>query len=75
MELATAHGLGSIAFPGFNTGVYGFPKELTAGVAVEMVRGALAAGGSVEDVLFTCFSDEDLAIYLELLSNRLPIRA
>ena len=69
MELATAHGLGSIAFPGISTGVYGFPKELAAGVAVEMVRGALAARGSVEHVIFACLSDEDLGIYTDLLAR------
>jgi len=67
MELATAHGLGSIAFAGISTGIYKFPKELAAGVAVETVRGALAAGSSVVGVMFVCFSDEDIGIHLELL--------
>lgn len=70
MELATAHGLKSIAFPGISTGVYKYPKELAARVAVETVRASLAAGSSVEDVTFVCFSDEDLGVYEELLRHQ-----
>ncbi len=69
MELATAHGLRSLAFPGISTGAYGYPKELAARVAVETVRDALAAGSSVEEVIFACFLDEDLENYLELLAR------
>ena len=67
LELASAHGLGTIAFPSISTGVYKFPKDAAARIAVETVRSALLAGSSVDSVTFVCFSDEDLDIYARLL--------
>ncbi len=67
MERANAHGLNSIAFPSIGTGIYKYPKDLAARVAVDTVRASLAAWSSVEDVTFVCFSDEDLGVYEDLL--------
>ena len=67
MALATAHGLGSIAFPGISTGIYKFPKDAAARIAVDTVRSAIADGNSVQAVTFVCFSDADLDIYTALL--------
>ena len=47
LELAIAHGLRTIAFPGISTGVYGYPVELAAQVAVETVRDVLRATAAV----------------------------
>lgn len=59
-ELAKKSGLQSIAFPAISTGVYGYPKEPAA-------RIALAAGKKFEkdfkEMRFVCFSEEDLKIY------------
>lgn len=38
LELAHAHGVRSVAFPGISTGVYGFPKESAARIAVATIR-------------------------------------
>lgn len=68
LELAAKHDLRSIAFPSISTGVYGFPKDRAAGVAVEAVRSGLAAlSHEIEKVIFVCFDDEALRIYLDLL--------
>jgi len=63
LRLASEHGLRSIAFPAISTGIYGYPLEPATAIAVETVREALAAGTSVEDVLFACFSQEVLRAY------------
>jgi O-acetyl-ADP-ribose deacetylase len=67
LEVAAAHGIASIAFPGISTGVYGYPKEAAAKVAVATVRGQLARFPSIREVVFCCFSPADLAIYESLL--------
>lgn len=68
LTIAAAHGLASIAFPGISTGIYGYPVELAAPLAVATVRAATAAPSSLREVLFCCFSDEDLRLYEALLS-------
>ncbi len=68
LELAVAHGLRTIAFPGMSTGVYGYPVELAAQVAVETARDVLRAAAAGPDaVTFCCFSARDLAVYSALL--------
>ena len=68
LELASAHRLTSIAFPSISTGVYGYPIELAAPLAVATVRAHLA-GTSITDVVFCCFSASDLAVYEESLRS------
>ena len=68
LEVAAAHGdIRSIAFPGISTGVYGYPKEAAARIAVATVRGELARVPGIREVLFCCFSAGDLATYRKLL--------
>ena len=67
IEVAAAHGVTRIAFPGISTGVYGYPVELAAPIAVESVRQALAAAPSLREVIFCCFSAGDLAVYERVL--------
>jgi O-acetyl-ADP-ribose deacetylase (regulator of RNase III) len=58
MQLATAHGLRSIAFPALSTGIYGYPLELATQVAVNEVRAWSRADSTIERVVFACFSPE-----------------
>ena len=67
MEIAHAQGFASIAFPSISTGVYGYPIEQAADVAVATVREVLAGESSVTEVTFACFSDADLAVYQAVL--------
>lgn len=67
LELAAGHGIRSIAFPCISAGVYGYPMEQAAAVAVATVRSALAELPSIESVTFCCHSARDLAIYARLL--------
>ena len=63
LEVAHAHGAGTIAFPCISTGVYGYPFEAAAHIAVDTVRSTLAALGSRMQVTFCCFSSRDLLVY------------
>lgn len=67
LELAHAHGIRRIAFPGISTGVYGYPVEPAARIAVTTVRATLATAPSIEAVVFCCFSGRDLAVYESIL--------
>jgi len=69
LAIAAEHGLRSIAFPSISTGVYGYPIELAARVAVDAVRDALTAPSTVEEVIFCCFSRRDLEVYQSLLAD------
>jgi len=54
--LAAEHGLASIAFPAISTGVYAFPADRAARIAVGTVRAELDAANGVQHVVFCCFS-------------------
>jgi O-acetyl-ADP-ribose deacetylase len=66
MELAREHRVSSIAFPAISTGVYRFPPERAAAIAVDQVKMQIAASG-VLAVHFVCFDRRTLAIYQRLL--------
>jgi O-acetyl-ADP-ribose deacetylase len=68
LEIAALHGLASIAFPSISTGVYGYPKELAAPVAVTAVREAISRLPGIRKVIFCCFSQDDLDIYERALA-------
>jgi O-acetyl-ADP-ribose deacetylase (regulator of RNase III) len=59
LELARAHGMGSIAFPAISTGIYRFPPARAAAIAVGTVVSELAlSAGTLDRVVFCCFSPE-----------------
>jgi len=67
LRLAVENGLKSVAFPNISTGVYGFPKELAARIALESVREFMKEPGSVEQVYFVVFDRENEVLYETLL--------
>jgi O-acetyl-ADP-ribose deacetylase len=68
MQLAREYGAQSIAFPAISTGVYRFPPDRAARVAVRTVKDHLDESG-VSEVRFVCFNAETLSIYLQLLKD------
>lgn len=63
LELAEQHGFETLAFPAISTGVYGFPKERAATIAIGHVRSFLTQHEVPRRVVFCCFSEADGAIY------------
>lgn len=67
LHLAAENQCKTIAFPNISTGIYGFPKESAAKIAVEAVRMFLEHDQSIQTVTFVCFDQENFRIYQELL--------
>ena len=69
LEVAAAHGVKSIAFPCISTGIYGFPQERAAKIAIHEVQEFLAAKPSIEHVIFVCYLSSDFEIYTRLVTK------
>ena len=69
LELAAAHGARTIAFPSISTGVYGYPIERAAPIAVDTVRATLRDVTAIAEVVFCCFSATDLRVYEDILGG------
>jgi O-acetyl-ADP-ribose deacetylase (regulator of RNase III) len=63
-ELAAAEHAASIAFPCISTGIYGYPKQAAAEIALDEMR---AHENSFERIIACCFSEADAEIYSELI--------
>ena len=72
LEIARQTGLDSVAFPAISTGVYGYPVEHAARIAVHTVRATTQEFGQIREVLFCCFSADDLEVYERLLDEGAP---
>lgn len=69
LELAAANGIARIAFPSISTGVYGYPPDAAAHVALRTVRETVSGDARWQEVVFCCFSGDDLARYQHLLAD------
>lgn len=72
LEVAAEHGVRTIAFPSIGTGAYGYPLALAARVAVSTVRNAVAELTGIGEVIFCCFSRQDLDVYGAELQRAFP---
>ena len=68
--LADAHNCRTVAFPSISTGVYHYPIEQAAGIALRTLRDTLAQCRSVDTVWMVCFSTADKAVYDAALRAR-----
>lgn len=69
LQLAAREKLTSVAFPNISTGVYGFPKEEAAEIAVETVKETLLDLPAIQEVHFVCFGEENYRIYQRILGE------
>ncbi len=67
LEVANELKIGSIAFPAISTGIYGFPKQRAARIAVNEIQ---QHSGDIDAVFFVCFDSETAGIYSDLLGVR-----
>lgn len=63
LRIASNIKLKTIAFPNISTGIYGYPKEKAARVAIAAIREAIEDETSIEKVIFCIFDEENLRIY------------
>jgi O-acetyl-ADP-ribose deacetylase (regulator of RNase III) len=63
LALAGEARLRSLAFPAISTGIYGYPREPAAEIAVKTVRERVDDWPSIERVIFCCYSDETAELY------------
>ncbi|RZI41587.1 O-acetyl-ADP-ribose deacetylase [Herbaspirillum sp. HC18] len=68
--LAADKRAGSIAFPSISTGIYGYPFDAAARIAVDAVRDSVLELEALREVIFCCFSARDLTVYQNLLGGR-----
>ncbi|MFZ0499135.1 MAG: O-acetyl-ADP-ribose deacetylase [Steroidobacteraceae bacterium] len=67
LEAASQHALSAIAFPSISTGVYRFPIDRAASIAVATVLRVAEEAHMPQELIFCCYSPEDLAVYQKLL--------
>jgi O-acetyl-ADP-ribose deacetylase (regulator of RNase III) len=70
VELCRANSLASIAFPAISAGVYRFPADRAAGIAVKTVAEALPSAPSLTRVIFCCFSPDSARLHERAMTSR-----
>lgn len=68
LELALEHALTTVAFPAISTGIYGYPPERAAPLAVATVRDFTTANPGLREVIFCCFSAESAELHRKALT-------
>jgi len=63
LDLAATTGVASLAFPSISTGIYGYPIALATKVAVSTISANIITAPALLEVIFCCFSAEDLQVY------------
>ncbi|TAK05518.1 MAG: macro domain-containing protein [Candidatus Manganitrophaceae bacterium] len=69
LDLAERHRIDSIAFPALSTGVFGYPIEEAAEVAIRTIREKIPTLRSVQRIRFVLFADNDLEVHEKALSR------
>jgi O-acetyl-ADP-ribose deacetylase (regulator of RNase III) len=68
LQLAKEHRCKTIAFPNISTGIYGYPKEEAARIAINTVK-AVIDNSTIEQVFFVCFDEENLQLYTNYMGS------
>ena len=70
LNLAIENGIRSIAFPNISTGIYHFPKDNAAQIAIKTVKD-FSKSTAIDKVIFVCFDDENYQIYRKILEEEI----
>jgi O-acetyl-ADP-ribose deacetylase (regulator of RNase III) len=68
LEVAAERGVSRIAFPAISTGIYGFPPERAAPIAVQAARKAAATLKPISEVMFCCFGAQSAALHRQAIA-------
>lgn len=66
LKIAEKYNLKTIAFPNISTGVYRFPKERAAKIALQTIINFLKNSRVVKEIIFVCYDDENYEIYKKM---------
>ncbi|MFK7925934.1 MAG: O-acetyl-ADP-ribose deacetylase [Bacteroidia bacterium] len=69
LRLAEGHNITSIAFPNISTGIYRYPKDLAAEVAIDSIERFAEEAKVIEKLIFVCFDQENFDIYSKILGE------
>jgi len=69
LNLAVKNNIRSIAFPNISTGIYRFPKQNAADIAISMIREFIKDNDSIESIIFVCFDRENYEIYNSIIKQ------
>ena len=69
LEIAEAYHLQTVAFPNISTGIYHFPKQLAAKIAISEVSDFITKSLILQKVIFVCFDEENFQLYQQLNRN------
>lgn len=69
LKLAAESKLSSIAFPAISTGVFGYPKDEAAEIAIREISGFLQNPSSIKEVIFVLYGKDDYGLYEDFLSE------
>ena len=69
MQLAAQNGIHTLAFPAISTGIFGYPIDQAAKIAIETVRTMTNEFPDFKEIIFCCFSPADLAAYQDILGK------
>jgi O-acetyl-ADP-ribose deacetylase (regulator of RNase III) len=72
LKLAVKHGIKTIAFPSISTGLYRFPVEQAARIALTETQQFLEENKTVEKVIFVCYGHDAFSIYLQVAREVMP---
>jgi O-acetyl-ADP-ribose deacetylase (regulator of RNase III) len=70
LKLALQHNLISIAFPNISTGIYGFPKDKAALIALNAVESFIQTEKTIKEILFVCYDEENFQLYNSLIIQK-----
>jgi O-acetyl-ADP-ribose deacetylase (regulator of RNase III) len=68
LKLADQNNIKTLAFPNISTGVYGYPKEAAAEIAVKAIKDYQSSGTKIKKVVFCVFNEKNFLIYNKLLT-------